>query len=234
MALDVFHDSGSSILSALTPRFVKIFGMGSLMFKYFVSTPSGPSQSGISTPSGTNRNLFSSSSFSQKGKPENMIKRIVIHPGKRSFEGTNVGLFCTILGRGTTLGNESDHLSSAMCFAGNDMSNQRITNLWSQADGKPFTMVTLRKKRVVCLMSNTLPPTLLSWSQKSQLFHWCNTETFDLHNLEEALAVQCHKAISPLSIWRFRAFAFVTCVTVITVSRCWKWIEAAEFPQLPI
>ena len=35
---------------------------------------------------------------SQKGKPENMIKRIVIHPGKRSFEGTNVGLSAQFLG----------------------------------------------------------------------------------------------------------------------------------------
>ena len=126
---------------------------------------------------------------SQKGKPENMIKRIVIHPGKRSFEGNNVGLFYTILGRGTTLGDPSDPLSSAMCFAGNDMSNHRITNLWSQSDGKPFIMATLRKKWVDYLSSNVLPPSSLSSSQKSQLHHWSNTARFTIDQLHSALAM---------------------------------------------
>ena len=78
----------------------------------------------------------------QEGKPENMIKRIVIHPGKRRFEGTNVGLFCTILGHGTTLETQSDPGSSTMCFAGNGMSNHRMTNLWSYHTVPPSLPLT--------------------------------------------------------------------------------------------
>ena len=97
--------------------------------------------------------------------------------------------FHTILGRGTTLGNAHDPLSSAMRFAGNDMSKHRITNLWSQSDGKPFILATLRKIWVDYLNSNILPPSPLSSSQKSGLFRWSTTTRFTVCQLQAALAM---------------------------------------------
>jgi hypothetical protein len=43
-----------------------------------------------------------------------MIQSIVVDPGNRGFEGNNPGLFYTLASRGTTLGVESDNLSSAL------------------------------------------------------------------------------------------------------------------------
>ena len=76
-----------------------------------------------------------------------------------------------------------------MHFAGNDMSKHRITNLWSQSDGKPFILATLRKKWVDYLNSNILPPSPLSSSQKSRLFHWSNTTRFSIDQLQAAVVV---------------------------------------------
>ena len=40
-------------------------------------------------------------------KPQNAVQRIICDPGTRAFEGTNIGLFYTILSRATTLGDTS-------------------------------------------------------------------------------------------------------------------------------
>ena len=44
----------------------------------------------------------------QPGQPPNSFEKIIADPETRSFEGTNPGLFYSILSRGTTLGDEND------------------------------------------------------------------------------------------------------------------------------
>ena len=102
-----------------------------------------------------------------------------------------------------------DPLSSAMHFAGNDMSKHRITNLWSQSDGKPFILATLRKKWVDYLNSNILPPSPLSSSQKSGLFRWSTTTRFTVSQLRQHWP--CSIAQRPLIVFLLRILFSVLC-----------------------
>ena len=64
-----------------------------------------------------------------KGQPPNAVQCIICDPGTRQFEGICPGLFYTVLTRATTLGEEDDHLSSALYFRSKNMNKDRITNI---------------------------------------------------------------------------------------------------------
>jgi hypothetical protein len=80
----------------------------------------------------------------QPGRPENPIKRIIVDPGSRGFEGTNVGLFYTAMSRATMIGNADDKMSSAIYFDGPHFSQKRITNLTKEQSGQLFKKAQLR------------------------------------------------------------------------------------------
>ena len=90
------------------------------------------------------------------GRPPNLHRMAVIDPGTKAFEGKCVGMFYTLVGRGTTIGTADDKLSSAIYFNGVNMSEHRITNLWQSAKGTPYRLVELRKAWVDTMLSNVI------------------------------------------------------------------------------
>ena len=89
------------------------------------------------------------------GKHPNAVQRIICDPGTRQFEGTNIGLFYTILSRATTLGpvgddkpSEKKFKGSAIYFIGKNMNRARITKITKQANGTPYIKVQKRTKWV--------------------------------------------------------------------------------------
>ena len=80
-------------------------------------------------------------------KPPNAVQRIIFDPGKRSFEGQNVGLFYTIFSHATTLGDDS-FMNSAIYFLGNNMDKARITDITMGSNNKPYANVINRTQWV--------------------------------------------------------------------------------------
>jgi hypothetical protein len=105
------------------------------------------------------------------GSPPNMIQSIVVDPGNRGFEGNNPGLFYTLASRGTTLGVESDNLSSALYFTGKNMNPERIRNITKGYKGYKYTKILKREQWVRYLERNThQKPT--SKQEQEKLFAW--------------------------------------------------------------
>jgi hypothetical protein len=88
-----------------------------------------------------------------EGQPPNAVECIICDPGTRQFEGVCPGLFYTVLTRATTLGEEGDHLSSALYFRSKNMNKDRITDITRGIKGEYFK-VTQRKKWVAYLEAN--------------------------------------------------------------------------------
>jgi hypothetical protein len=108
------------------------------------------------------------------GKPENAIKKIIVDPGSRQFEGINCGLFYTLMGRPTTLGVREDKLSSAIYFDGDHFSRDRITNLTTGANGKPYRKALLRRAWVKYLKSNEVDSSRWTKEKQKEIFEWAN------------------------------------------------------------
>jgi hypothetical protein len=108
------------------------------------------------------------------GSPQNMIQSIVVDPGNRGFEGNNPGLFYTLASRGTTLGDQSNNLSSALFFTGKNMNPERIRNITKGSTGHKYTKILKRERWVKYLERNTHQ---ISTTKKEQdeLFTWIHT-----------------------------------------------------------
>ena len=89
-----------------------------------------------------------------EGQPPNAVQCVICDPGTRQFEGVCPGLFYTVLTRATTLGEEGDHLSSALYFQSKNMNKDRITNITRGTKGYEYSKVTQRKKWVEYLEEN--------------------------------------------------------------------------------
>ena len=116
-----------------------------------------------------------------EGKPPNSVQRIICDPGTRSFEGTNIGLFYTILSRATTLGTTSDDVppsdrfkDSAIYFIGNNMNQARIRKITTQINGQPYKKVSKRTAWVNHLKQYT-HQSGFSETKKRKLFSWATT-----------------------------------------------------------
>jgi hypothetical protein len=59
-------------------------------------------------------------------RPKNTINKIIVDPGTRQFEGTNVGLFYQLLSRATMIGDRVNNMSSAIYFDGPNFSHERF------------------------------------------------------------------------------------------------------------
>ena len=79
---------------------------------------------------------------SAPNQPPNMIRRIIVDPGTKQFEGNNPGLFYTIMTRATTLG--TNKMDSAIYFTGWNMTKERIKNITRGQHGKVYKKVFLR------------------------------------------------------------------------------------------
>lgn len=121
------------------------------------------------------------------GRPQNPIKKIIVDPGKRQFEGTNVGLFYQLLSRATTIGDQHDKLSSAIYFDGDNFTAHRFQKLTMKNDTEMYKMAALRKKWVGYLKRNKLPRG--QWKQKDmeEVIHWANTTVIHHDELEKLI-----------------------------------------------
>jgi PIF1-like helicase len=117
------------------------------------------------------------------GRPENPIKKIVVDPGKREFEGKNVGLFYTLLSRATTIGDRNNKLSSAIYFDGQNFSRRRIENLTMKTNKEMYKMAILRKNWVRYLRANEVPKGQWTKDEMEDLFTWAQNTTFDANAL---------------------------------------------------
>ena len=95
------------------------------------------------------------------GRPENAIKRIIVEPGTRQFEGNNVGLFYTAASRPTTIGTVEDKMSSAIYFDGPDFSKARM-----------YRKAILRQKWVDYLKANSINQKHYTKKEMEGLFDW--------------------------------------------------------------
>jgi hypothetical protein len=108
------------------------------------------------------------------GSPPNMIQSIVVDPGNRGFEGNNPGLFYTLASRGTTLGDQSDNLSSALFFTGKNMNPDRIRSITTGSNGHKYTKILKRERWVNYLEKNTRQLSTTKGEQDA-LFTWIDT-----------------------------------------------------------
>lgn len=92
----------------------------------------------------------------QEGRPDNIFHRIVCNPGTRKFEGTNPGLFYTLLSQITTFGDENRLETSSIFFISSNMNYDRIKNITKKQDGKPYLKVTRLKRWVAYLEKNEM------------------------------------------------------------------------------
>ena len=66
----------------------------------------------------------------QSAGPGHPVETIVVQPGTRQFEGTCPGLFYVMLSRATTIGTLPERKDSAIFFHTNEMTHDRITNIY--------------------------------------------------------------------------------------------------------
>lgn len=122
-----------------------------------------------------------------EGRPENMIKKIIVDPGKRAFEGQNVGLFYQLLSRATTIGNREDKMSSAIYFAGDNFSRKRFQNLAMKTEKEMYKKAALRKDWVDYLRQNEVPKGQWLAEEMDELFKWVNDTRIDSPQLENII-----------------------------------------------
>ena len=84
----------------------------------------------------------------REGQPPNAAQYIIVDPGERAFEGTNPGLFYTILSRITTFGNKAKNIKSEINFTGKNMNKHRISFLALDAKNKPYKKAQKRYRWV--------------------------------------------------------------------------------------
>ena len=134
------------------------------------------------------------------GSPQNMIQSIVVDPGNRGFEGNNPGLFYTLASRGTTLGDQSNNLSSALFFTGKNMNPDRIRNITKGCNGHKYTKILKRERWVGYLERNTRQ---LSTTKKKQdnLFEWIDATRITSEELQAIItSMTSQKRLSSNSI----------------------------------
>ena len=121
------------------------------------------------------------------GRPENAIKRIIVEPGTRQFEGNNVGLFYTAASRPTTIGRSDDKMSSAIYFDGPDFSRERITGLTKDKKGKLYKKAALRQKWVDYMKTNSRDQKQYTEKEMNVLFEWIENTKFTLPELDSII-----------------------------------------------
>lgn len=109
------------------------------------------------------------------GRPENIIKRVIIDPGTKRFEGNNPGLLYTMLARGTTLGTFDDKFSSAIYFDGTNMNSWRVRSVTKGAKNQFYEKVRRRRIFVRYLKEHEMPDCGLTASERTELFEWART-----------------------------------------------------------
>ena len=117
------------------------------------------------------------------GRPENPIKRIIVDPGTKEFEGKNVGLFYQLLSRATTIGNREDKMSSAIYFQGQNFTRARFQNLTIGAKNQTYKKAELRREWVKYLHDHKIPNNRWTEEDMQQLFSWANETRYDQENL---------------------------------------------------
>ena len=110
-----------------------------------------------------------------EGQQQNSIKRILVDPGTRSFEALSAGLFYSLLSRVSTLGNQTDKLSSAIYFTGSNMSESRIQNIILKKDNQIYETVKRRKTWVSYLKSNEEKTKFLNKTKECSVINWAQT-----------------------------------------------------------
>lgn len=119
------------------------------------------------------------------GQQENAVRRIVVDPGDKTFEGKNPGLLYMAVSRATTMGN-GDPRQSAILFTGNDMSTNRVVNLKLKRNGDTYQKVKLRDLWVNRLENNTLTPRINHEEMRS-IIQWTTSFTMKEQDLLMAL-----------------------------------------------
>ncbi len=119
-----------------------------------------------------------------EGQPPNAVECIICDPGTRQFEGVCPGLFYTVLTRATTLGEEGNHLSSALYFQSKNMNKDRITDITHGTKGYEYFTVTQRKKWVAYLEANEKKHKPMDKIQQQELFDWYNKTRYTKQQLE--------------------------------------------------
>lgn len=119
------------------------------------------------------------------GRPENPIKRIIVDPGDRKFEGNNIGLFYTALSRATTIGNTKDKMSSAIYFHGQHYSKERITNLTIGKNGRMYHKAELRQKWVKFMKDRNENRKHYTKDEMTKLFDWIMNKKFNSTDLTQ-------------------------------------------------
>jgi hypothetical protein len=121
------------------------------------------------------------------GRPENPIKKIVVDPGKREFEGKNVGLFYTLLSRATTIGDQNDKLSSSIYFDGPNFSRRRIENLTMKTNKEMYKLAILRKNWVTYLRTNEHQKGQWTDVEMEELFKWAKDTVIPGYDLKSII-----------------------------------------------
>jgi hypothetical protein len=123
----------------------------------------------------------------QPGRPENPIKRIIVDPGSRGFEGNNVGLFYTAMSRATTIGNVDDKMSSAIYFDGPHFSQKRITHLTKEQSGRLFKKAQLRQNWVKYMKENNQKRKYYTKEEMEYIFEWIKTTRYNRNFLTKTI-----------------------------------------------
>jgi len=116
----------------------------------------------------------------------NMFSKIICDIGNKSFEGINPGFTYSIFSRCTTIGNKEDKLSSSLYFFGQNLNDDRISELSRNAKGQIYNKIILRKTWVDFLKQNTHSSNL-SNSQKQKLLHWATTTKYSETDLTKII-----------------------------------------------
>ena len=115
-----------------------------------------------------------------EGKPDNPIQNIVADPGTRRFESTSPGLFNTLLGRITTLGDPLDLMTSSIHFVGPNMTEERIRWITKKKDRSAvYQKVQLRTLWKSHLDAMELQTTQQTQSLQTMFNWWSTTEISD-------------------------------------------------------
>jgi hypothetical protein len=121
------------------------------------------------------------------GRPKNPIQRIIVDPGTRKFEATNVGLFYQLLSRATTIGDQGDKLSSAIYFDGPNFSEERFKNLTMSVKNEIYKKAELRQEWVKNLRTNEVKNQAWNNEKMQILFKWAIHTRIDSVNLMEII-----------------------------------------------
>lgn len=122
----------------------------------------------------------------KEGQPANDFEHIIADPGTPSFEGKNPGLFYSLLGRATTLGESTDRLKSAIFFQGENMNPSRVLNLTSDAKGNQFKRVMKRAKWMKRIERNTVQCDMTT-AEKNNILQWASTHKCEPETLQRQI-----------------------------------------------